>query len=248
MNSTIFTIGIFSAVVSLIGTMVGALIGVSLKNPTDKLLGTLLGIATGIIISIIFLELIPDSIERIGFFKTLIVILMGVLIIYFIDYFMKMENGRSSVNPTKLNHTKVAILMGLGLMMHNFPEGIIMGFGFVKSSGIGIKMSILIYIHDIPEGIAMASPLIASGKNKLKILWYSFLVALPTVIGAWIGIIMNNISTAFLGYSIAFASGIMIYVAFGQMLPESNELSSSYTNAMWVILGIIFGFIMINVI
>lgn len=31
MNSTIFIIGIFSAVVSLIGTMIGALIGVSLK-------------------------------------------------------------------------------------------------------------------------------------------------------------------------------------------------------------------------
>lgn len=131
-------------------------------------------------------------------------------------------------------------------MMHNFPEGIIMGFGFVKGSNLGIKTGILISIHDIPEGIAMAAPLIASGKKPFKVLWYSFLVAFPTVIGAWIGILINSISIAFLGYSIAFASGIMIYVAFGQMLPESNELYSSNTSSAWVILGIMLGFVMIN--
>lgn len=246
MNNTIFIIGIFSAVVSLIGTMVGAFIGVSIKNPTEKLLGTLLSIATGIIISIIFLELIPDSIEHIGFFKTLIVIVIGIAIIYLVDRMIKVASDNNQISATRINHTKVAILMALGLMMHNFPEGIIMGFGFVKGSGLGIKMSILISIHDIPEGIAIAAPLIAAGKKPFKILWYSFLVAFPTVIGAWLGIIMNNISTAFLGYSIAFASGIMIYVAFGQMLPESNELNKSYSNAIWTIIGIIFGFVMIN--
>ncbi len=246
MNNTIFIIGIFSAVVSLIGTMVGAFIGVSLKNPTEKLLGIVLSVATGIIISIIFLELIPDAIDHIGFFKSLIVILIGIGIIYLIDQLIKVASDKDDMAPTQINHTKVAILMALGLMMHNFPEGIIMGFGFVKGSGLGLKMSILISIHDIPEGIAIAAPLIAAGKKPYKILWYSFLVAFPTVIGAWMGIIMNTISTTFLGYSIAFASGIMIYVAFGQMLPESNELNKSYTNTMWIIVGIIFGFVMIN--
>lgn len=246
MNNTILIIGIFSAVVSLIGTMIGAFIGVSLKNPTDKLLGTLLAMATGIIISIIFLELIPESIEHIGFLRSLIVIIIGIGIIYIIDQMIKVASDNGNVATTRINHTKVAILMALGLMMHNFPEGIIMGFGFVKGSDLGLKMSVLISIHDIPEGVAIAAPLIAAGKKPFRILWYSFLVAFPTVIGAWMGIIMNSISSTFLGYSIAFASGIMIYVAFGQMLPESNELNKSYTNAMWIIVGIIFGFIMIN--
>lgn len=246
MNSTIFIIGIFSAVISLIGTMIGALIGVSLKNPTNKLLGILLAISTGIIISIIFLELIPESIGKIGFSKTLIVIIGGIIVIYFIDCLIKVNNNSSGRNPSNTNHIKVAILMALALMMHNFPEGIIMGFGFVKGSDLGIKMSILISIHDIPEGIAMAAPLIASGKKPFKVLLYSFLVAFPTVIGAWIGILINSIQAAFLGYSIAFASGIMIYVAFGQMLPESNELHSGNTNSIWIILGIVLGFVMIN--
>lgn len=242
MNNTILTIGLFSAVVSLIGTLLGALIGVTIKKPTRKLLGSILGVASGIMISIIFLELIPEAIEKTNFLATFIAILIGIIVIGFTDYLSKDKKWANN------SHKKVAFLMALGLMLHNFPEGIIMGFGFVKEANLGIKMSLLISIHDMPEGIAIAAPLIASGVGGFRILWYAFLVALPTAIGAWIGILIGAISHAFLGYCIAFASGVMLYVVFGQMIPESNELCSDYRNAVTILAGIIFGFIMINVI
>lgn len=242
MNNTIFVIGLFSAVVSLIGTLLGALIGVTIKRPSRKFLGSIMGIASGIMISIIFLELIPESVEKTSFYMALITILIGIIVIAFTDYLSKDKKWTSN------SHKKVAFLMALGLMLHNFPEGIIMGFGFVKEANLGIKMSLLISIHDMPEGIAIAAPLIASGVKPLKILWYAFLVALPTAIGAWIGILVGTISQAFLGYCIAFASGVMLYVVFGQMIPESNELSNGYANAITILAGVIFGFIMINVI
>lgn len=240
MNSTILNIGIFSGIVSLIGTILGCLIGISLKNPSNKFLGTILSVATGIIISIIFLELIPEALYNIGFIRTLIVTVLGMIVIGFLELIMRKSNGTSN------NHRKVAFLMALGIMLHNFPEGIIMGFGFVKETQLGIGMSVLISIHDIPEGIAMVAPLIAAGEKWYRMLWYGFLVALPTAIGAWIGIALNTISPLFLGYSIAFASGVMLYVAFGQMLPESNELYSDSKNSFWILVGIIFGFVMIH--
>lgn len=241
MNSTIFIIGIFSAVVSLIGTMVGCLIGISLKNPSNKFLGTLLSVATGIIIAIIFLELMPEALHNMGFPSVLLAIVIGIILIGVLEYSIRKTNKINS------NHRITAVLMGLGIMLHNFPEGIIMGGGFIKEANLGLEMSILIAIHDIPEGIAMVTPLIAAGEKWYKILWYGFLVALPTAIGAWIGIGLNAVSPVFLGYSVAFASGVMLYVAFGQMLPESNELYNENTNAIWVLMGIIFGFIMIYV-
>jgi zinc transporter, ZIP family len=242
MSSTIFTIGLFSAVVSLIGTLLGALVGITIKNPSRKVLGGILGIASGIMISIIFLELIPESVEKTNFFITLIAILIGIVVIAVTDYLSKGKRWASN------SHKKVAFLMALGLMLHNFPEGIIMGFGFIKEANLGIKMSLLISIHDMPEGIAIAAPLIASGVRPLKILWYAFLVALPTAIGAWMGILIGTISQAFLGYCLAFASGVMLYVVFGQMIPESNELSDGYTNTITILMGVVFGFVMINVI
>lgn len=242
MNITIITIAVFSAIVSLIGTLAGAAMGCAIKKPSKKFLGSILGVASGIMLSIIFLELIPESIEKTSFLKALIAILLGIVVIALTDFLSKDKKWAAD------SHKKVAFLMALGLMLHNFPEGIIMGFGFVKEANLGIKMSILISIHDMPEGIAIAAPLIASGVGALKIIWYAFLVALPTAIGAWIGILIGTISQVFLGYCLAFASGVMLYVVFGQMIPESKDLHDGYANAITILTGIILGFVMINII
>lgn len=238
---TIVYIGIFSALVSVLGTLIGATLGVMLKNPTKKFMGSILGAATGIMISIIFLELIPEAIQYNGFLKTLFVMLMGIILILIVDILSR------SAGKNNDSHLKVAILMGLAMMIHNFPEGLVMGFGFLGQSNLGIKMAALISIHDIPEGLAVATPLVVSGMKPRKILTYAFWVAFPTMIGAWLGIIIGSISEVVLGTSIAFASGVMIYVVFGQMLPESNNLTDSFTTSITTILGIIIGFIMLNV-
>ncbi|MGG7165213.1 ZIP family metal transporter [Clostridium ihumii] len=238
---TIFYIGVFSALVSILGTLIGATLGVMLKNPSKRLMGSILGAATGIMISIIFLELIPEAIEYNGFLKTLLVILIGISLILIIDVLSRRAGKNND------SHLKVAILMGLAMMIHNFPEGLVMGFGFLKESNLGIKMAALISIHDVPEGLAVATPLVVSGMKPRKILTYAFWVAFPTMIGAWLGIIIGSISKVVLGTSIAFASGVMIYVVFGQMLPESNSLTDSFTTSITTILGIIIGFIMLNI-
>ncbi|MGL4730714.1 MAG: ZIP family metal transporter [Clostridium sp.] len=239
---TIFYIGVFSALVSILGTLVGALIGVLLKRPSKKLIGTILGFATGVMISIIFLELIPEAVEYNGFYLTLIYVLVGIIIILVADLISQ------KVDKSSNSHIKVAILLSLAMMIHNFPEGLIMGFGFLEESNLGIKMAILISIHDIPEGLAVAAPLVISGVKSSKILTYAFFVAFPTMIGAWLGIIFGAISPVVLGISIAFASGVMLYVVFGQMIPETNDLTDSFSAGMTIILGVIIGFIMLNVI
>ncbi|GAA0125894.1 ZIP family metal transporter [Clostridium sp. CTA-19] len=239
---TIIYIGIFSALISVLGTLIGASIGVLLKKPSKKLMGSILGFATGIMIAIIFLELIPEAIKYNGFGITLIYILLGIIVILITDVLSQ------KINEKRDSHLKVAFLLALAMMLHNFPEGLIMGFGFLKESNLGMKMAILISIHDIPEGLAIATPLVVSGVKPSKILRYAFWVAFPTMIGAWLGIVLGTISPLILGGCIAFASGVMIYVVFGQMMLETNELTDGFTAGITTILGIIIGFIMLNTI
>jgi len=75
-----------------------------------------------------------------------------------------------------------------------------------------------------------------------------FLTALPTAIGAWIGIYVGSISTNILGNALAFASGVMLYVIYGEMIPESKRLWPGTTSTLGMLLGIITGLIMTNVI
>ncbi|CAM2755401.1 ZIP family metal transporter [Hathewaya histolytica] len=228
---------LFCLCMSLIGTMIGALIGVSVKNPSEKALGFTLSLASGLMIIVSVFELIPEAIQKINIKHTCMFFLFGVVIILIINYF--------SYFYFKDNTIKMAILIALGIMLHNFPEGIIMGVGFMSGGSLGIKMSILIAIHDIPEGISVAAPLKYSKVSSAKILAYTFLVGFPALIGAIIGMVIGNISDIAIGGSLSTAAGIMIYVTLFEMIPKSMKLSGYKRCILGTIIGCMLGIFMI---
>ena len=242
MKISIVLIIIFSGIIALIGTMSGAVLGVVMKKTSPKFLGNIIGFASGLMLSVVVFELIPEATDKTGLLGTLLFLILGIIIVAIID---KMSNLSSNANS---QYTKVAFMVAMGIMLHNFPEGLIMGFGFVNGDSLGLKMSLIIAIHDVPEGLAVAAPLMLSGTNSRKILLYAFLTALPTAIGAWIGIYIGSISIKILGSALAFASGVMLYVIYGEMIPQSKKLWAGITNTLGILLGIIVGLIMTNVI
>lgn len=239
MNNNIIYLIIFACLVSLIGTMTGASLGVIIKHPSRKILGAIIGFSGGIMLSVVVFDLIPEALNRWSFSGTLFFCVLGIALIVVADTKIKM-NG---VNF----HVKVALITALGLMLHNFPEGIIMGCGFAAGGTLGFKMALIIGIHDIPEGIAVAAPLMASNVKICKILFYAFITAVPTVAGCLLGAFISGISVNVLGASLSLASGIMLYVVCGEMLPEASKLWEGITSTLGVLTGVIIGFIITHV-
>ncbi|MGH4117991.1 ZIP family metal transporter [Clostridium sp.] len=242
MKSTIVLIILFTGVIALIGTMLGAFLGVVMKKPSRKFLGNIIGFASGLMLSIVVFELIPEAMDKTGFLRTLFFLVLGIVIVVIIDRISSLSQNVNS------EYTKFAFMVAIGIMLHNFPEGLIMGFGFVNGESLGLKMSVIIAIHDIPEGLAVAAPLMLTGTKSRTILFYAFLTALPTAIGAWMGIYIGSISMEILGNSLAFASGVMLYVIYGEMIPRSKKLWSGTTSTLGILLGIILGLVMTNAI
>lgn len=240
LRNNIFVIVLLGSIVSLIGTMLGASLGIIVKKPSKKLLGTIIGFAGGLMLSIVVFDLIPEAMNNWSFFGTLLFCFLGIFTILLID--TKINKSSTSFEHNK--HLKVAFMAALGLMLHNLPEGVIMGCGFLAGQSLGIKMSLIIAIHDIPEGIAVSAPLMASNIRVGKILFYAFLTAFPTAIGTWIGACVGSISENILGACLAFASGIMMYVVCGEMIPESSKLWDGITSTMGILTGIMVGLIM----
>lgn len=240
-KSNIILIVILGSIVSLIGTMLGASLGVVVKKPSKRLLGAIIGFAGGLMLSIVVFDLLPEAMSEWSFIGTLFFCFLGIAVIIFID---------RKINLDKIGgnqHMKVAFMAALGLMLHNLPEGIIMGCGFLAGQSLGVKMSIIIAIHDVPEGIAVSAPLMASNVKVHKILLYAFLTAFPTAIGTWIGAYIGSISSNVLGACLAFASGIMLYVVCGEMFPESSKLWDGITSSLGILAGIMLGLIMTKI-
>ncbi|MBR6114209.1 MAG: ZIP family metal transporter [Oscillospiraceae bacterium] len=143
------------------------------------------------------------------------------------------------------------LVMAAAIALHNVPEGMVIGASFARtvdqilSNRGGIIMAVVIGLHNIPEGMAVAVPLISGGMSKWHSVGITALSGAPTILGAVLGFLIGTISPTALVISLSFASGAMLYVVFGELLPESILMWKSKLPATAVILGLLTGLIII---
>jgi ZIP family zinc transporter len=81
---------------------------------------------------------------------------------------------------------KTSLLMAFGITVHNIPEGIAVGAGYMHLPEFGFMIALGIALHNIPEGIATALPLCEGGMGRRKAFRIALLSGLAEPIGALI--------------------------------------------------------------
>ncbi len=151
---------------------------------------------------------------------------------------------------TKLSLFIAGLIMASAIALHNLPEGMTIGASFANSKGLmegsALVLAVLIGLHNIPEGMAISVPLINGGVKRRKAILITALSGAPTIIGALIGYFIGDIGALGLALSLSFASGAMLYVTFGEILPQSILMYRSKLPAFFVIIGMLVGLIVIN--
>ena len=141
------------------------------------------------------------------------------------------------------------LVMAIVIALHNLPEGMVIGATYAKNPNVlqssGILIAIIIGLHNIPEGMAVSVPLVSGGTKRWKAALYTALSGIPTVIGAVIGFAVGGINEIGLSISLALASGAMLYVVFGELLPESILMWKSKLPAFLVLIGLMLGFALV---
>ena len=152
-------------------------------------------------------------------------------------------------NDSRLSLFVAGVVMACAIALHNIPEGMTIGASFAVSDnlmwGTGMLMAVLIGLHNIPEGMAVAVPLISGGTGRVKATLLTAACGLPTVLGAWLGFWLGDIGPLGLTMSLGFASGAMLYVVFGEIMPESYLIYRSKLPAFAVMVGLALGMFMI---
>lgn len=152
-------------------------------------------------------------------------------------------------HDSKLSLFVAGVVMACAIALHNIPEGMTIGASFAVSSdlmwGTGMIMAVLIGLHNIPEGMAVAVPLISGGTGRVRAALLTAACGLPTVLGAWLGFWLGDIGPLGLTMSLGFASGAMLYVVFGEIMPESYLIYRSKLPAFAVMVGLALGMFMI---
>ncbi len=163
------------------------------------------------------------------------------------------SNHFESHKKEKSNLFIAGLVMMMAIALHNLPEGMVIGASYAITpdvfanifSGSGFIMATVIGLHNIPEGMAVSVPLISGGMGKSKAVLLTALSGFPTVIGALLGFAIGGINEIMLVLSLGFASGAMLYVVFGELLPESILMWKSKLPALSIFAGVLAGFLLV---
>ncbi len=166
-----------------------------------------------------------------------------------LDELIHSDHLQHHKKDNKLSLFVAGIVMACAIALHNVPEGMTIGASYAVGDGemgkAALLLAVLIGLHNIPEGMAVSVPLIGGGMGKVKAVLITAASGIPTILGALLGYWLGEIGAIGLALSLGFASGAMLYVVFGEILPQSILMYHSKLPAFSAIVGILVGILVI---
>lgn len=261
MNENIF-IALLITLFAGLATGIGSLIGFFAKRTNKKLLCFTLGLSAGVMIYISFMEMLHGARGSLGELydsegkgDTITVLLFfgGMLLAAAIDRLIpEAENPHELHNVEEMHgeenqhHShaskrlqRAGIFSAIALAIHNFPEGIATFMTSYTDIGAGVAIAVAVAVHNIPEGIAVSVPIYHATGSRRKAFWYSFLSGFAEPVGALVAwlILMPFISPALISCTMAAVAGIMIYIAFDELLPATHYYGENHIALYGLFLG-----------
>lgn len=238
------------------GTGLGGLLGSLFKGKSEKTAAVLLNFAAGVMLSLVSFDLIPEAIDNSGLVLVLLGIVLGFSSVFLLnDITVRFSLLKSVGNPDGLAEKSLfigGIVTAVAIALHNFPEGMVIGAAYAGGEPDSafdlsrLAVAAVIGLHNIPEGMAMAVPLISGGMKRRSVILLTALSGAPTVLGAAAGFFLGALSRLWLSLSLSLASGAMLYVVFGELLPDSAYLSRSKFPVFAAVTGVAVGILIVK--
>ena len=127
------------------------------------------------------------------------------------------------VHAEELISNKSAYSAVGGLLVHTFFDGVSIAAASQIDIRAGLLVFIAVLIHKFPEGFTIGSVILAAGKGRKEAVSATALIGLMTVIGVVLYYIVGSNLGFTVGYALPIASGVTLYVAASDLIPEVNH-------------------------
>lgn len=235
-----FVVGLFI----LIGTLI-----VYKTKDNDRVVNFSISLAFGVIITLIVLEIIPESyeifIQKFKLISTIVLIIassmIGIGFLKILDKFVPEhhEHGKSKKKKEENLH-HIGIVSSIALSMHNLIEGFALYTATATDMKMGVMMCIGIGLHNIPMGMIVTSTFVKGNKDKKKIALILSFITLSTFIGGlFSNFLYGYISNDVIGILLGITLGMLLYISIFELLPKIIKTKYKKDTIIGIVIGIL---------
>ena len=216
MSMGVYIESIVFALAAAAANILGSVIVTSQKWATQSL-RYFIAVGSGFMMGAIFLEMIPESVNKSSEWWPILLI-GGYLIVHFFEHTFAAHLHFGEETHHEEMSPAVGFSALVGMLVHTFFDGVMIGAGFLIGREVGIVLFLAVFLHKIVDGFTIASIVITSGYSASRAMGASVLLAVATVIG-----VMAVHAAGSANYALPITAGCSLYVAATDLMPEVNR-------------------------
>lgn len=189
--------------------------------------------ALGALLSVAFLDLLPDAIQSGGQENTkliMVTVLAGILGFFLLEKLLIWRHCHADHCETHTGdhfHQPAGTLIVMGDAIHNFVDGILIAAAFLTDVQLGIVTSLAVAAHEIPQEVGDFAILLESGYGRGQALFYNLLSSFATLVGGVFAFFFLNHLQGALPYILALAASSFIYIAVADLIPSLHQKTTA---------------------
>jgi ZIP family zinc transporter/zinc and cadmium transporter len=181
--------------------------------------------AAGVLISVSFLHIIPKAFSM--NVNAPLYLFGGYLSLHLFNRFI----NAFVCDKSSDEQYGIGLIPMLGIGFHSFIDGFVYSITFTVSIFTGILAATGMVLHEFPEGIITYLLLIRGGfRERTSLLLVFLAAALTTPVGMLVSYpYISQIDQSLLGALLAFSAGALVYVGATHLLPQAEREHKRYS-------------------
>ena len=175
-------------------------------------------VAAGILLALAFADLFPESLE-LSRESAIAGFVGGFALLFLTEAF---TNAHTHHAPEESVHKHALGSFILGLTIHNFADGFVLGVGAKASAATSGLIGLGVLIHQVPVGVSLAAVLMAAHATRAQLVRTTVLLGLAIPLAAGLTVALPVPSDQVLGFLIGIAGGVLTYIGAAHLLPEAQ--------------------------
>jgi len=139
-------------------------------------------------------------------------------------------SARRKASAGHLSPVQLALLIAVGIGVHNFGEGLAIGTSFaIGELTLGLLLIVGFMVHNVTEGLGISVPLARSRPGVLRLLGLAVVAGVPASAGVLIGRYVTNDALAVVFFALAAGAALQVIAEVVRYLRRTSPDGSLFT-------------------